>query len=184
MIRSANPNDAVNIAPLLIDAMKELAIQYANNPDPYQAVPIFEHFITQKNNQYSYQNMLVFCIDEEVIGVINGYDGKRFSDLRGPFISYLQDELQTTIPNEAETAEGEYYIDALSVSKHHQGKGIGKKLILYLIEKARKDGFEKIGLLVSTEKDAAKRLYQSLGFSIVGLKHLLGERYHHMQLIA
>lgn len=184
MIRPAGPNDATKVAVLLVDAMKELAVQYANDPDPYRTIPIFERFVAQDNNQYSYQNMLVYCLDEEVVGVINGYDGKRFSDLRSPFLSYLHDELQITIPDEAETAAGEYYIDALSVSSDYQGKGIGKKLILHLIESAKEEGFEKIGLLVSTDNDDAKRLYESLGFSVVGVKHLLGEHYHHLQLTA
>jgi ribosomal protein S18 acetylase RimI-like enzyme len=184
MIRPAGPNDATKVAVLLVDAMKELAVQYANDPDPYRAIPIFERFVAQDNNQYSYQNMLVYCLEEEVVGVINGYDGKRFSDLRSPFLSYLHDELQITIPDEAETAAGEYYIDALSVSSDYQGKGIGKKLILHLIENAKEEGFEKIGLLVGTDNDDAKRLYESLGFSVVGVKHLLGEHYHHLQLTA
>lgn len=184
MIRAANINDAPKIAILLINAMKELAVQYVNDPDPNKAIPLFKLFAARDNNQYSYQNMLVYCLDDKVVAVINGYDGKRFLDLRMPFISYLRNEQKIGIANEAETAEGEYYIDALSVDEEYQGKGIGRKLILKLIEKARNEGFEKVGLLVSTEKDAAKRLYESLGFEIIGLKHLLGEHYHHMQLIA
>lgn len=184
MIRAANINDAPKLAILLINAMRELAVQYVNDPDPNKARPLFELFAAQTDNQYSYQNMLVYCIEDEVVGLINGYDGKRFADLREPFTSYLKNELNVTISNEAETTEGEYYIDAVSVDERYQGRGIGKKLILNLVEKAKYEGFEKIGLLVSTEKDAAKKLYASLGFDVIGLRHILGEGYHHMQLNA
>ncbi|MEJ8548315.1 GNAT family N-acetyltransferase [Brevibacillus borstelensis] len=58
-----------------------------------------------------------------------------------------------------------------------RGKGIAKKLISAMIEKARElDGLEQINLTVASENMAARQLYLSLGFQVFGteknaLKH-------------
>jgi ribosomal protein S18 acetylase RimI-like enzyme len=183
MIKSAIPSEAPIIAQLLVNAMKELAVQYANDPDPQQAIPIFKHFVAREDNQYSYQNMRVCYIDDELVGVISGYDGGKFKELRKPFLSYLKDKIKIDLEDVAETEDGEYYIDALSVSPSVQGRGIGKELIKDFIEEIAKEGHTKIGLLVNTQNSLAKNLYESLDFVVVNEKQILGESYFHMQFI-
>ena len=181
MIRAASPNDSKAIAPLLVMAMEELAAKYVNSRDPQKAIPLFEHFISIPNNQYSYENMKVYVQDDVVLGVISGYDGGDFRKFRTSFIAYVEQHYGVDASGDDETQGGEYYIDALSVSKNLRGKGIGKKLIAELIKEASLAGYKKIGLLVNLDNQHALRLYEDLTFKIVGEKTLLKERYHHMQ---
>jgi ribosomal protein S18 acetylase RimI-like enzyme len=181
MIRAATPNDAKQIAPLLVDAMKELAIKYVNDPDPVVAIPLFKSFVGKQNNQYSYQNMIVYCIGAQIAGVINAYDGKDFNDLRTTFLTYVNLQFHSDITNEAETEAGEYYIDALSVVKSCQGKGIGKALLQEAIQNAKSKGFSKVGLLVEKDNYKAAQLYKKLGFEVIAERDFLGERYSHLQ---
>ena len=81
---------------------------------------------------------------------------------------------------ELESEVGEFYIDAVAVDPNFQGKGIGKSLILTVAEKARTLGFKKLGLLVSTNNNDAKRLYEKIGFKTVGYKNLLGTSHEHL----
>jgi ribosomal protein S18 acetylase RimI-like enzyme len=181
MIRVARSSDAKQIAPLLMNAMKELAIKYVNDTDPMLAIPLFERFVGKKNNQYSYENMNVYCIGDQIAGVINGYDGKDFSDLRVAFLTHVNRQFQSNLPNEAETEAGEYYIDALSVIDSCQGKGIGKALLQEAIQEAKVKGFTKVGLLVEKDNGRAAQLYMKLGFEVVAEKEFLGESYLHLQ---
>lgn len=181
MIRVARSTDAKQIAPLLVNAMKELAIKYVNDPDPMHAIPLFESFVGKKDNQYSYQNMIVYCIGTQIAGLINCYDGKDFISLRAAFLAHVNSQFHSDLPDEAETEAGEYYIDALSVVESCQGKGIGKALLLEAIEAARLKGFTKVGLLVGKDNDKAAQLYLKLGFEVVGDKEFLGENYLHLQ---
>lgn len=57
-----------------------------------------------------------------------------------------------------------FNIHDVAVLKEYRGKGIGKKLLSYIIEKARERDYCKVTLEVRDDNDNAKKLYQSLGF--------------------
>ena len=77
---------------------------------------------------------------------------------------------------EDETAEGELYIDTLSVLPAAQGKGIGSQLVMHL----KKVTTQPIGLLVDVQNPEAERLYTRLGFEYVNHQELAGGRYKHL----
>lgn len=182
IIRNAQPADYKQAAPLIIQAMEELACFFVQSPDPAAAVPVFEYFFQQKQNQYSYEHTLIYQIDEHVAGTLTAYDGARLSVLRQPFLRYIEDEFQVRdFHPEDETEAGEFYIDTIAVSLDFQGKGIGSKLIEACIEKAGQLNHKKVGLLVDFENPNAKRLYARLGFETKGIKEFMGGKYDHMQ---
>ena len=50
-----------------------------------------------------------------------------------------------------------------------RGKGVGRAVLIELLNRARSlPGLEQIRLTVATSQDAAKRLYESLGFEVFG----------------
>lgn len=58
-------------------------------------------------------------------------------------------------------------IYGMYVSQEIRGKGIGKLLLLDLIEQARKcEGLEQLNLTVVSNNESAKKLYKSVGFEI------------------
>ena len=182
MIRPAQPADAAAIAPLLILAMDQLAAKFANSKDEQTQLRLFERFIAQTGNQYSYNNILVWDEGGEVRGMIMAYDGGKLDELRRPFLQYTITYLGFTGKIEDETQPGEYYIDCLAVAREHQGKGIAKELLKALFEHADKLGHRTVGLLVSKGNDKAKKLYTALGFEVQGEKTLLGGIHEHLQL--
>ncbi len=59
------------------------------------------------------------------------------------------------------------YIRLLGVDPAYEGKGIGRKLTQLCIENARKNGEEIIALHTSEIQNAARHIYESLGFEML-----------------
>lgn len=179
MIRPALPEDASAVAPLLVLAMDHIAGIFAKSENYEDAIPFFHDFFKADDNQYSYVNTLVFEDETGVVGSVTGYDGARLHELRKLVLDRLHESDPDFSP-EDETEAGEFYIDCVNVHPKHQGKGIGKKLILAFCEKAASLGFQRVGLIVDQINPQAKRLYENLGFEVAGEKDFLGHRYFHM----
>lgn len=58
-----------------------------------------------------------------------------------------------------------YYVNNLCVLKEYRKKGIGKRMMKWIIRKARREGKLHIILQVNDEKDYLVRFYRKLGFS-------------------
>lgn len=182
-IRPARPEDFEQVAPLIIQAMEDLACTFANTADPQMAIPLFEYFFQQKGNQYSFENTLVWEDAGKIAGSIIAYDGSLLPIYREPFLEYIAENYNVkNLVIENETLKGELYIDTLSVFPKHQGKGIGSKLLLAIKAKAKEEGHNKLGLLVDLKNPSAKKLYSALGFESVGKKQLGKSFYEHLQL--
>jgi ribosomal-protein-alanine N-acetyltransferase len=67
-------------------------------------------------------------------------------------------------------AVGECHILNLCVDPDYQGQGLGRKLILHLLDVARRNGARIAFLEVRLSNASAYHLYQSLGFAEVGIR--------------
>lgn len=182
-IRPARPDDCKQVAPLIVQAMEDLACTFANTKNPENALPLFEHFFRREKNQYSYENCLIYEENGEIAGSVIAYDGALLPMYREPFLDYIAETYNVRdLIIENETLQGEVYIDTLSVFPKYQGKGIGSKLLRAIQAKAKADGHQKLGLLVDSKNPNAKKLYAALGFECVGKKQLGNGVYEHLQL--
>ncbi|REA62087.1 GNAT family N-acetyltransferase [Dyadobacter luteus] len=179
MIRPATPYDAAQVAPLFILAMGHIAGIFANSDRYEDAIPFFENFFKQSDNQYSYAFTQVMEEDNLIIGSITGYDGADLHELRKPILDQVRKTKPGFLPDD-ETEAGEYYLDCINVHPAHQGKGIGQKLIEAFCERARSLGYDKVGLIVDLDNPRARKFYENQGFSVADLKSFMGHRYFHM----
>ena len=102
--------------------------------------------------------VLVAKIGEEVAGVISMYrPGKVFKTTQAKYISL--DKIKAK-----KTQIG--YIMFLAVSKKHQGKGIGKSLVLAGVENQKEFGAKCVltDAWQSSPNGASQKLFESLGF--------------------
>ena len=57
-----------------------------------------------------------------------------------------------------------FEVAKLTVSQDTRGKGLGRRLTYFAIDRARRRGAARVGLLSSTKLEKALRLYESIGF--------------------
>ena len=66
--------------------------------------------------------------------------------------------------------------DTIYVSKLHQGKGIGKKLLKHLINESEKAGFWTLQAGIFSENTASIKLHKVCGFRILGVRKSIAKR--------
>ena len=125
MIRTAFPQDAPSVAPLMFQAMSDIVFKLINRNDPKEATRFLEKLFIEKNNQYSYENTLVYEKDNQILGSLVYYNGAHIATLSQTVFDFVHSSYGHHIRLDPETQAGEYYIDTLSVSPKAQGKGIG-----------------------------------------------------------
>lgn len=73
--------------------------------------------------------------------------------------------------------EDSWYIDALAVFGAFRGQGIGGMLVELSQERAVKQGYRAVSLIVFADNEPAFRLYRSLGFRVVRHVRLEGNEF-------
>lgn len=64
----------------------------------------------------------------------------------------------------------EAHITNVAVTKSHRGKGFGRKIMEYMVQKAKEKGAAKMTLEVRQTNLTAQSLYRSMGFNLCGLR--------------
>ncbi|MFV0143547.1 MULTISPECIES: GNAT family N-acetyltransferase [Empedobacter] len=179
--REATKTDALSIAKLMMLAMNKIVYDFIGKTDYEEGVNFLKKLIEQEENQYSYQNTVVVEYDKQFAGTTTFYDGGKFEELRKPVLELLKNDYNQIIHPQDETQAGEIYIDTIAVSEDFRGKGIGSKILDYLIDEIGNKQGKTLGLLVDFTNPNAKKLYERKGFEVVGEKMLMNENHEHMQ---
>jgi len=180
-IRKAQSTEATEIAKLMLLAMRDIVYSFIGEENEQRAIRFLQSMISKKGNQYSFENIVVAEHDSILIGQICCYPGKDVFQLRKPILAELAQNYGRKIDLELETQAGEVYIDSLAVSPLARGRGIGKMLLLYAIDRYCKRQNSLLGLLVDRDNPNAKKLYLQLGFREGGRKHIFGKEMFHLQ---
>ncbi|MDO4728265.1 MAG: GNAT family N-acetyltransferase [Bacteroidota bacterium] len=179
-IRFAKPNDAQQVALLMYQAMEEIVCKLIGRSDIDEAILFLKNLFEQPNNQYSYQNAIVIEENAQILGSLVFYNGADLQFFRSPVLELAYQKYGNQINIEDETQAGETYIDTLSVHPKAQGRGIGSRLISYLLEYIKEKELPPAGLLVDVNNPNAERLYTRLGFEFQNEQNLTGGVYKHL----
>ncbi|KAA0959063.1 GNAT family N-acetyltransferase [Planococcus sp. ANT_H30] len=179
IIRQAQPDDAKKVAPLIINAIGDIANHMTAQKEPAAVLEKVEDMIRGENTRHSYRYTYVALVDGNIAGTLVLYHGNQAEALD----RYLADQLKKQGHNrsiEPEAHTDEWYIDTVSVDSSYQGQGIGSKLFQFAEELVSSQGGGKLSLNVDIDKDGAIRLYKRLGYSIAEPWTIIGEPFHHM----
>src|SRR5690606_23112163 len=147
-IRKAFPADAAAIAPLMLSAMEEIIFYFMGERDRQKAIALLTYLISQPENQYSYEHIIVAEEDEKIIGQICIYPGDALEQLRAPVRAYLRKHFNRAPAFGEETYAEETYIVTLVVVQSVLGRCIGKILLLYVVDLSVCRYSEVLSLLV------------------------------------
>lgn len=183
-ILPAQREHAGNIAQAILLAIGDELVDHLAGCDHNAADvrDLFRSLAERTDSQYSYKNSFI-AVNEDgtVLGVVICYDGALLHYLRNAFFEAAKDKIGLVIDGtpDDETGPEEVYLDSLAVFPEYRGKGIAKKLINEVGEKARQLG-KPLGLLCSSHNSNARKLYDSMGFKYIGKRPFAGEMMDHL----
>ena len=179
-IRQALPDDAPSIAPLIFDAIGDIAHRLTGESIYSNVIAALEELIRATDNRHTYVNTFVATNNQEILGIIVLYNGKTGKELDGILMKKLQKKFPTSTQIDVEAYDDEYYIDTICVAPHARGLGIGTKLLHFAEQRARTLGYKKLSLNVEEAKTKAQQLYEKQGFTTTEPWKIIGENFYHM----
>jgi len=180
MIRKATPADADFAAPLIYEAIGDVAHTLTGTSEAVGAISDMRRFFAQTGNRLSYENAVIALDGDKPIGLALFYHGSQTAILDRPFVEHVEKETGKTPHIVKEARDGEFYLDTVVVSGGYRGKGIGKLLLEAFEQESKRRGHEKIALLVDEENQRACKLYESIGYSEDGMIEVSGHLFSHM----
>ena len=180
LIRKAIEADAESSVPLIMEAIGDISMQMTGETEESAITQEFIHLFTQTSNRHSYLNTYVAEMEGQIAGVLVFYTAEQAVTLDANLEQYLSAKKGEQVTIDKETLPGEWYIDTVVVDPAYRGHGIGTRLLNFAEKVVKNNGGGKLSLNVETEKEAAIRLYNRLGFENVCPWTIIGEPFYHM----
>lgn len=179
-IRQAQPTDAIASAPLIIDAIGDIAKRMTGETEWDLVEQGLCELFKRNDNRHSYLYTYIAELNDTVAGIMVLYPGEDAPALDRNLSDWLAKKGAAITKVDSESLNDELYIDTICIDPAFRGKGIGSQLFTYAEEVAQQTGFSKLSLNVEIEKESAIRLYKRLGYEIVSPWTIIGEPFHHM----
>jgi ribosomal protein S18 acetylase RimI-like enzyme len=179
-IRQARPADAKNAAPLIIDAIGDIAKRMTGETEWELIEQGLCDLFKRNDNRHSYLYTYIAELSGTVAGIMVLYPGKDAPLLDLNLSDWLAKKGASNTEVDIESLTDELYIDTVCIDPALRGTGIGSQLFAYAEDVARQKDIRKLSLNVETQKEPAIRLYKRLGYEIVSPWTIIGEPFHHM----
>ena len=181
MIRQATTKDAEQIAPLIEQAIHEIAETLTGTQEKELILERLAWFVTQTGNRLSHENILVKELDGRVVGIVITYAGFDAARLDEPIKRQLREWTGRDVQIDQETEGDVYYLDTLSVDAAYGGKGIGSELLQAAADEGERRGLRAFTLNADQTNAGAQRLYRRLGFVPVKTIEISGGQFDYME---
>ncbi|GGD93683.1 GNAT family N-acetyltransferase [Paenibacillus nasutitermitis] len=181
IIRPSVPEDAGTVIPLLYSAIGSIAFLLTGTSEPETALSAMKEWYQRSGNRLSYANVLVAENEGKPVGAALFYHGSQIAELDRPLLERLaakNGSAPSSFPVEAK--KNEFYLDSLAVSPECQGRGIGSLLMKAFEAEGKRRGYERVALIVSSDKPRAKKLYSDQGYAVDEQLEIAGASYDHM----
>ncbi|WP_397536777.1 GNAT family N-acetyltransferase [Rummeliibacillus pycnus] len=179
-VRPAQLADAPFVAPLIVDAIDEIANRLTGEDEPRAILNELEVLFKRSDNRHSYKNTYIAEITGEIAGIMVVYGGDKAPTLDSNLENWLVSkgaEIQTI---EVEARPDEFYIDTICTAPHFRGHGVGTTLLKYADIIAKEKGYHKVSLSVEKQKERARHLYEKMSFTYAEPWMIIGEEFDHM----
>lgn len=180
IIRKASPEDAAAAAPLIIDAIGEIADHLTGETTHEKIIEGLIELFKRTDNRHSYLNTHVAQLDNQVAGIMVTYGGDEAAELDRNLENWLRAKGAAVPTIEIEARPDEFYIDTICASKNHRGHGIGTALLQYADVVAKEKDYDKLSLSVEKAKVRARHLYEKVGYVYSEPWMIIGEEFDHL----
>lgn len=181
-IRKAKKEDSAQIAPLIYDAIGNIAYRITGTLSEEKMLERLQQFVEREDNRHSYLYTYVAedNVSKDILGMIVLYDGKTGYALDRALEKWLDAQYNEQVTIDVEAHLDEFYIDTLCVSPTARGRGIGSALLLFAEQTAILEKHSKLSLNVEVQKEKARALYEKLGFLETEPWTIIEEPFIHM----
>lgn len=181
-IRKAILEDAPKTAPLIYEAIGDIANRLTGETEAPKILSSLEALFKRTDNRLSYVYTYVAEseVTKDILGILVLYNGQEGIELDASLQRWLEQKHAPITTIDVEAYPDEFYIDTVCVHQNARGLGIGTALLHYAEEVARKKGFTKIALNVETQKVKAQKLYERLGYVVTEPWTIINEPFFHM----
>lgn len=181
-IRKAILEDAPKIAPLIYEAIGDIANRLTGETELPKVIACLEVLFRRTDNRHSYLHTYVAEneVTKDILGILVLYSGREGTKLDDSLQHWLKKKNAPITSIDMEAYPDEYYIDTVCVDINARGLGIGTALLHFAEEVARNQGFTKIALNVETQKLKAQKLYTRLGYVVMEPWTIINEPFIHM----
>ena len=177
-IRAARPEDVEAAVPLILSSGPDTFNYVFSHRTRTNAEGFLRRAFVKENGEFGYKNHHVAVLDGVVIAAGTGYSsgdmmGFTLAAMRDIFSCYgpitglavirrgLQVERVVRPPK-----SNLHYIAHIGVAPELRGRGVGARLVNFLLEQGRAKNRAVAGLDVSVENPRAQALYERLGFKV------------------
>ncbi|MEZ5021817.1 MAG: GNAT family N-acetyltransferase [Chitinophagales bacterium] len=180
--RKATPSDVAQAVPLIYSSGPDVCEFMFYDAKKGSAQNFFAYGFTRSGGELGYDNHTCILIDNKVVGIGAIWNGKKtfsfmladikkifafFGFFKGLMILFRALKVEMLIPP---PKKKEWVIAHLAIDSTITGKGLGTKLIHYLIDSVSIKPDEKTILDVSFINPKAQKLYERLGFKVTKKK--------------
>ncbi|ARV92055.1 TPA: GNAT family N-acetyltransferase [Bacillus cereus] len=169
-------------AQLNVMALEYMAFPLAGSEEKNTVDWTFCKLWRQENNRFSHQYAYEAQMDGKTLGMITCYPISVLNRLAWPtfkqllsfrklgFVVYniLNIKMLYSMFTLKEGEDDEFHIGTIALLPESRGLGIGTRLIEFAEEQASLQGFAKCSLTVKKENQLAIKLYQRIGYQIIG----------------
>lgn len=179
-VRPAQLADAPFVAPLIIDAIDEIANRLTGEDESQAILRSLEELFKRTDNRHSYQNTYIAEIDSGIAGIMVIYGGDQAPTLDSNLEKWLAVKAADVQTIEVEARPDEFYIDTVCTAPQYRGHGVGTTLLKHADIIAKEKGYQKISLNVEKQKVRARHLYEKMDFTYSEPWMIIGEEFDHM----
>jgi len=180
LIRQAKKENLLNLSNLILNAIEGVANTLTGEDEEEKILKTLDKYIAMNVNRLSYNNIWVYKMQNQTVGLIVAYDSNRGKELDSPILEHLTSKNIFLDSFDKESFSDEFYIDTVSVLEEFQGKGIAKELFVFIEKHAKELEYKKLSLLVDIDKAKVLRLYEKIGFTKNTILRVSSHDFYHM----
>ncbi|MDJ0946853.1 MAG: GNAT family N-acetyltransferase [Kiloniellales bacterium] len=165
VLRAARPGDAQTVADLMIEAGGGLFEFLLEGVLPEMTpAEVLALAIAGDEDPCSHRNVLVAEAEGRVVAMINAYPVDLLK--ADPRDLIPKDRLAHIAALDAVADWGSFFISSMAVAASHRRRGVARRLLARVLAAAERRGFDRVSLQVWADNAAARRLYESEGFTV------------------